>query len=115
MMTLNRKIKIVALTVAILLSTVSIGEAQLFLAGKTCVVFASIDDMAKLLDTWNKNPEAGSFMMAELIAHGKVKRVMEDEQVRVINSASNGVCQVMVEGKLGYVFGSIALKNYPPK
>lgn len=105
--------KIVALTVAILLSIITIGLAQqAYIAGNMCAVFSSLEDMVKLLEVWSRNPEAGSFVMTEMIANGKLRKISEGQHVKVVNTASNGICQVMIDGKLGYVFGPASLKGY---
>lgn len=106
----KRQITVMAIVAAISIATMA--NANQLTANHQCAVFDSLNSLVTAIETWNSSREAGAFLITEMIMAGKIRKIPEGTRVNVLNTASNGVCQVVVDGKVWYAHGPMAFKDY---
>ena len=89
------------LVLCFILMAVTVSCAEQCITTDMCILFNNIGDLANVYDAYLHNAEALPFLVNELIASGKVRKLNSGLGISVV--AKNGTLyQVMLNGRLYY-------------
>ena len=90
------------ITVLCVVCLFGVAEARKCTVTGDIPLFTSMDAMAVSAETFQQNKDLGVFLMGEMIAKGYIVKPKLNDELVVLHTLPNGVCQVLVNGKVYY-------------
>lgn len=89
----------------VLLSIISlfgIAEAKKCTVNGPIPLFTSIEAMADAMTAWQSNKDIGKFLLGEMMAKGLIVTPKPYDEMDILHTLPNGVCQVFLNGRVYY-------------
>lgn len=87
---------------AIILCLFSIAEARKCTVTGVVPLFTNIEAMAIAMEAFQTDKDYSKFLLGEMMASGYIVKPKLYDELIVLHTLPNGVCQVMLNGKIYY-------------